>query len=229
MITHHKKMTKYKNKYRIEPNRWQFWDYSAPGRYFLTVCIQDMECILGNVMNKKMVLSEFGNIVETEINEIPTYHPRIILDEWKVMPNHIHLIIELGEYNYNNGIADDNGNDNVDKIHEFYLRYRDCYQPTIDEIKQYRKLRRRMLIPKILGKLQMKTSKEINQIQKTPGHKNWQSDYHDHIIRDDASYHRIKNYIINNPKKWEEEKFNADNPVKKNHDFSPKNNGGAAL
>ncbi|MEA3448524.1 MAG: transposase, partial [Bacteroidota bacterium] len=60
-------MTKYKNKYRIEPNRWQFWDYSAPGRYFLTVCIRDMECILGNVVNKKMVLSEFGKIVETEI------------------------------------------------------------------------------------------------------------------------------------------------------------------
>jgi len=59
-----------------------------------------------------------------------SYNPRIILDEWKVMPNHIHLIIELGEYNYKNGIAnvdDHNGDGNVvggcdvDKIHEFYL------------------------------------------------------------------------------------------------------------
>ncbi|MEA3448523.1 MAG: transposase, partial [Bacteroidota bacterium] len=73
------------------------------------------------------------------------------------------------------------------------------------------KLRRRMIIPKILGKLQMKTSKQINQVRKTPGQKNWQSDYYDHIIRDDASYHRIKNYIINNPKNWTGDKFNKKN------------------
>ncbi|MBN1184230.1 MAG: hypothetical protein JXB49_18215, partial [Bacteroidales bacterium] len=62
----------------------------------------------------------------------------IILDEWQVMPNHIHLIIELGEYNYNNGIA------NVD-------------DDNVIEIKQYRKQRRKMFISKMMGKLKMKT------------------------------------------------------------------------
>jgi putative transposase len=125
-------MTKFRSKYRIEPNRCKYWDYSAPGRYFITICINKRECILGNVVNKKMELSEFGEFVETEIRKIPEYNPRIILDEWQVMPNHIHLIIELGEYNYNNGIANgdddnvvDNGNvvggGNVEKIHEFSL------------------------------------------------------------------------------------------------------------
>jgi len=99
------KMTKFRNKYRVEPNRWMYWDYSSPGKYFQTICTNKRECILGEVVNKKMELSEFGEFVETEIRKIPEYNPRIILDEWQVMPNHIHLIIELGEYNYNNGIA----------------------------------------------------------------------------------------------------------------------------
>ncbi|HOO86043.1 MAG TPA: hypothetical protein PLS94_15835 [Prolixibacteraceae bacterium] len=189
-------MTKFLSKYRIEPNRWMYWDYSAPGRYFITICINKRECILGKVVNKKMELSEFGEFVETEIRKIPEYNSRIILDEWQVMPNHIHLIIELGEYNYNNGIAnvdDDNadgsGNNDVEKIHEFSLPtppptpplptpppiqqwwHNHQYKPTIDEIKQYRKQRRKMIIPKILGKLKMKTSKQINDARNTSGQK----------------------------------------------------------
>jgi REP element-mobilizing transposase RayT len=246
-------MTKFRSKYRIEPNRCKYWDYSAPGKYFLTICINKRECILGNVVNKKMELSKFGEFVETEIRKISQYNPRIILDEWKVMPNHIHLIIELGEYNYNNRIAnaDDHngngnvvGNGNVEKIHEFSLPTpqptpqptspptsppasqptpnqqwwnNHDYKPTIDEIKQYRKQRRKMIIPKILGKLKMKTSKQMNDARKTPGQKNWQSDYHDHIIRDDQSYQRIKNYIRNNPKNWNKDTFN-EKPVTFNCD-----------
>lgn len=58
-----------------------------------------------------------------------------------------------------------------------------------------------------MGKLKMRTSKQINIIQNTPGRKNWQPNYHDHIIRDERSYMNIKNYIRNNPKKWNEDKF----------------------
>ncbi|MCF8357345.1 MAG: hypothetical protein K9H26_01215 [Prolixibacteraceae bacterium] len=175
-----------------------------------------------------MELSQYGKFVETEIRKIPQYNPRIILDEWQIMPNHIHLIIELGKYNFNNGIAntDDqngDGDGNVEKIHEFSLQtpqqtpqqtpnqqwwHKHDYKPTLDEIKQYRKQRRKMIIPQILGKLKMKTSKQMNDTRKTPGQKNWQSDYHDHIIRDDQSYRRIKNYIRNNPENWDKDTLN---------------------
>ncbi len=64
-----------------------------------------------------------------------------------------------------------------------------------------------MLIPKILGKFQMLTSKQINILRNTPGVKNWQHDYHDHVIRNEVSYWFIKNYIIENPSKWKEDTF----------------------
>jgi len=226
-----------------------------------------MDCFLGNIVNKEMQLSGYGKIVENEIVKIPEYHKRAILDEWVVMPNHFHCIIILGGYDFDNGIATGggkhagvDGNVNVEKIHEFSLPmistppplskptqqpwwFIPDHQPTINEIKQYRKHRRNMIIPKILGKLQMQTSKQINLKRNTPGIKNWQPDYHDHIIRDDESYERIKQYIKNNPRNWNNDTFNVKKdldlspknqnkdtfnkkPVKKIHEFSLKNNGG---
>ena len=198
-------MTLYKNKYRVESNRWQYWDYSSPGSYFITVCVEDRKNIMGRIENRKMILSDTGIIVSNYFTGIPTYHKRIVLDEWIVMPNHFHCIIILGDYGFDNGVSDVG---DVDKIHEFYLqRYQQTENPTESEIKQYRKLRRKMLIPKIMGKFQMQTSKQINIINNTPGNKNWQYNYHDHVIRNDAEYQRIKYYIRNNPSKWKDDKF----------------------
>lgn len=64
-----------------------------------------------------------------------------------------------------------------------------------------------MIIPKIAGKFQHQTSKQMNILRQTPGRKNWQSDYHDHVIRNNHSYQRIYNYILNNPANWKDDTF----------------------
>ncbi|MDD2551140.1 MAG: hypothetical protein PHQ56_00810 [Dysgonamonadaceae bacterium] len=163
-----------------------------------------------------MILSDYGEIVKNEIIKMNDYHIRAIIDEWVVMPNHIHLLIELTDDGRDE--SDVGGIDVVERIHEFSLRLpkpplsnqwwqNPNYKPTIDEIKRYRKQRRQMIIPKMVGKLEMITSKQINIKRNTPGIKNWQTNYYDHIIRDVESYHRIKNYIINNPKNWDGDTF----------------------
>jgi len=210
---------KFKNKYRIESNRLKYWNYSAPGSYFLTVCVFGQACILGDVVRGKMKLSRYGEILKNEFPKIPEYHPRALLDVWVIMPNHIHCIITLGDYDFHNGISTvvANTDDDVDtrvlveKIHEFSLPERErnpeYEQQRTDAIKQYRKRRRNMIIPKIMGKFQMLTSREINLLGKTSGIKNWQPNYHDHVIRNPESYQRIKKYIINNPKNWADDTF----------------------
>ena len=185
---------KFQNKYRIESNRWQNWDYSAPGSYFVTICIQDREEILGEIINGEMQLSAYGEIVKTEFIKMGNNNKRAVLDEWVIMPNHVHCIITLGDYD----------RDAVEKIHEFSLQSID----TENDIKQYRRLRRKMLIPIIAGKFQQQTSKQINILRNTPGQKTWQPNYHDHVIRDEQEYLRIKQYIINNPAKWNDDTFN---------------------
>ena len=198
---------KFQNKYRIESNRWQFWDYSAPGGYFITICIAGMEEILGRIINNQMELSEYGEIAKSEFLKMPDYHKRAILDEWVVMPNHVHCIIILGDYD--EPVAE---KIHVEKIHEFSLPSTQPPRlsnqpPTEYEIKQYRKQRRKMLIPKLLGKFQQQTSKQMNILRNTPGRKNWQPNYHDHVIRNNEEYYRIKQYIINNPRNWGNDKF----------------------
>jgi putative transposase len=69
-------------KYKDESNRADFINYSAPGRYFLTVSTQNRERLFGEVKNGIMNLSEYGKIVTAEIVKIPEYHKRAILDEW---------------------------------------------------------------------------------------------------------------------------------------------------
>ena len=142
---------KYQNKYRIPSNRWQNWDYSAPGSYFITICIEDREKILGKIIDGLMQLSAYGEIVKNEFLQIGNYNERGVLDEWVIMPNHVHCIITLKNW-------DDIGGDirvaGVNKIHEFYLQQQQrpsqttySSPPTLSEIKQYRRIRRKMIIP----------------------------------------------------------------------------------
>ena len=153
-----KRMTKFADKYRIEPNRWQYWDYSASAHYFITICTDGHLCIFGKIQDGQMILSQDGQIIATEIQQIPSYHKRCLLDEWIVMPNHIHLIITLEDYDFDNGVSNI-GKTDVEKIHEFSPNT----PKTKAEIKTYRKQRRQMLIPKIIGKFKMLTSKAMNQ------------------------------------------------------------------
>jgi len=194
---------KYRNKYRIEPNRWQYWDYSAPGGYFITMCIENREAILGKITDGVMHLSEYGEIVKNEFVNMGTYNKRAIVDEWVIMPNHVHCIITLGHVD----ATTDTGA--VEKIHEFSLQI---------DIKQYRRLRRKMLIPLLEGKFKTLTSKQINILRETPGRQTWQYDYYDHVIRDNHEYDRIQQYIINNPAKWQDDTFNDANGGRCNDD-----------
>ena len=167
-----------------------------------------------------MILSEYGEIVKSEIIKMDQYHIRAIIDEWVIMPNHIHLLVELVD-DEDHAVYVDSAD--VVKIHEFSLPiqlqplaspspphpwwYNPNHKPTADEVIQYRKQRRRMIIPKMVGKLKMQTSKQINIKRDTAGVNNWHPNYHDHIIRDNNSYERIKNYIISNPQNWDEDTF----------------------
>ncbi|OYT13703.1 MAG: hypothetical protein B6I19_03715 [Bacteroidetes bacterium 4572_114] len=109
------------------------------------------------------------------------------MDEWIVNPHQRHPIHPTGT--------------------QFFKTLSKLENPTTNQIKQYRKLRRKMIIPKIMGKLQMQSSKYINLLNNTPANKTWQTGYHDHIVRNDSEFMRIKYYIRNNPKNWKEDTF----------------------
>ena len=149
------------NKPHRKSTRLKDYDYSKPGAYFITICTDMRKCIFGRIEKGKMILNEFGQTAKTELLKMEQNKDNIRLDEYSIMPNHIHCIIMIIEVS---GIR---SSDNVGAIHELPLRIK----------------RRKMLIPKIIGSFKMKTGKLINQIRNSPGNKAWQRGYYDRIIR----------------------------------------------
>ncbi|PLX22725.1 MAG: hypothetical protein C0599_05710 [Salinivirgaceae bacterium] len=90
---------KFRNKYRIQSNRLFGWDYSGKGAYFITLVTQNRECILGQIIkrNRKTLtkLSPFGLIVKSEWLKSFDIRDELILDEYIIMPNHLHGIVKL--------------------------------------------------------------------------------------------------------------------------------------
>jgi REP element-mobilizing transposase RayT len=191
--------------------RLQGYDYSQNGAYFITLCTHNRECLFGQIQNGQMILNEYGKIVEQCWNNLSNHYDNIELDAYVIMPNHFHGIILITD-NVDNV-------DNVRAIRELPIhelpRQRKHELP-IHELprqqqKQRQQQRRKMLLPKIVGRFKMNSAKQINQMRNTPGISVWQRNYYEHIIRDEKSLENIRNYIINNPAKWQDDDYNLTN------------------
>ena len=66
-------------------------------------------------------------------------------------------------------------------------------------------------LPTIIGSFKSAVSKSINRIRNTPGTFIWQRNYYEHVIRNDYELNRIREYIIYNPLKWDEDEYNPEN------------------
>ena len=193
-------MDKFKGKYRIKSNRMPGWDYAGNGYYFITIVTQNRECNLGEINNGNMVLSDWGKIVENEFLKSFEIRNELFLDEYIIMPNHLHAIVILKKNK-----TDDNGENesiglNVEthgraslhrlpkSISSFLAGYKSAVNTKIDDyIDEHN-----MDIPKY---------NRNNHF--------FQPNYHDRVIRDKNEYWRIKNYIKQNPNNWDNDKFNS--------------------
>jgi REP element-mobilizing transposase RayT len=77
--------------------RLQGYDYASEGIYFVTLCTQNKWCLFGDVISGEMILNEVGRAVNQCWLDIPVHYPHVVLDEYIVMPNHVHGILEIAE------------------------------------------------------------------------------------------------------------------------------------
>lgn len=75
--------------------RLQGYDYAQVGAYFVTICTQNRECLFGNVVNGAMVLNEVGMVVQAVWDGLSGRFSTVELDQFMVMPNHIHSVLVL--------------------------------------------------------------------------------------------------------------------------------------
>ena len=182
----------FKNKYRTDSARLQNWDYGWDGAYFITICTKNRECSFGDVYEQKMELSRIGIIADICWTEIKRHSDHIELGEYIVMPNHIHGIVILS------------GNP-VETRHALSLPHvlslRDNHNQSIGQ--QRFQNQGKNTISSIIGSYKSAVTKHARRL----GFEfNWQSRFHDHIIRDQESFDRISEYIRNNRINWEKDK-----------------------
>lgn len=231
-----KSMDKFQNKYRIQSHRMPNWDYSGNGIYFITLVTQNRDCNLGKINNGKIIFSDFGKIVHDEWLKSFEIRNELFLDEYIIMPNHLHAIVLLKKNGNNETKIDESyggrcANDShgshgscgshgshVETYGRASLQSNTTNKsPQKTEKPQF--ARKPKSISSFIGGFKSAVNSKIDDyidecnlnIPKYNRNNHFfQPNYHDHIIRNNAEYERIKNYIINNPLKWEEDKFNPD-------------------
>ena len=166
--------------------RLRDFDYSQNGAYYLTVCTKDRQNLLGEVVGGGILdvpfveLSECGKIIEETIEFLDNTKNEIVIDKYVIMPNHVHLIVVIN---------DPCGGD---------LCGRASGMPPPTKMQPAN-----AVIPKIISSIKRFTNKKI-------GLDIWQRSYHDHVIRNQADYLRIWQYIDENPVKWTEDEYYCD-------------------
>ncbi|TSC57442.1 MAG: hypothetical protein Greene041662_951, partial [Candidatus Peregrinibacteria bacterium Greene0416_62] len=88
-------MTIFQDRYRVETSRLRGKDYGEVGTYFVTMCTKGREHWFGEVRNERMILNTVGMIVAEEIVKTPLLRKYIVIDTWIVMPNHVHMIVDI--------------------------------------------------------------------------------------------------------------------------------------
>ena len=187
----------YKFNYRFNPkyNRLENYDYSDNWWYFITICTKDRQEYFGEIIEGEMFLNEYWKIVENEIKNIPIFRKNVILDEYVIMPNHIHMNLFLN--NNKNIMSNEMFLPNISTLK--CKRNNDNYFSKISPSKNS--------LWNIIKLFKWHTSRNINKIWKEP-YFAWQKNYYDRVIRNDEELFKIRQYIKNNPLKWQIEKNN---------------------
>ncbi|MCC7119008.1 MAG: hypothetical protein IT310_10825, partial [Anaerolineales bacterium] len=176
--------------------RLKGYDYSQNGAYFITICVQDRKHLFGKIVNGEMRLNQFGVIARDEWVKTSEMRKNIEMDEFVIMPNHMHGIIVIDD--------GDGGDRGVDGRRRGVLQYAPAEPAKFQSPSQ--------TIGAIIRGYKGAVTKQINTLQINAGVYNmperiWQKNYYEHVIRNEISLNKIREYILSNPLNWKEDDY----------------------
>ncbi len=174
--------------------RLKEYDYSKNGIYFITICTHNRENLFGEIIDGKMIINDAGKMVEKEILKTNEIRENIKIEEYIIMPNHIHFLIEIVEVLLlaHPNITKNNSINNKTDIEE-----RICQQQT--------HTMQSNTIGSIVNHIKSKITKWYRQ--NTDIYCVWQRNYYENIIKNEEMYQKVSEYIKNNPQKWTDDKY----------------------
>jgi putative transposase len=204
---HHRKSIRLKN-----------YDYSKNGYYFITICSKDRACIFGELTvgallacaqnpctNEMITLSNIGKIIDYHWIHIPNQYENVFLDEYIIMPNHMHgiVVIDSERAQASNALSRTQASSALPRAQA-------SSAPTISQI-----------IRSFKSKSAMEYLKYVKENTLNLSGKIWQCNYYEHIIRDNKELDQIGEYIVHNPYKWDEDDDNPENKENENQSLQP--------
>jgi len=171
-------MTFDRNKHHRRSIRLPGYDYTQPGAYFVTICTYQKQCWFGDVVNGEMRCNQLGKIVDTFWQALPRRFPHIQLNDFVVMPNHLHGIL----------IITNQGN------HEQSSYTTEKFSQPVPGS-----------IPTVIRSFKSAVSKRINLMRRTKEPSIWQRNYYESITRIATDLYTVRQYIANNPQQWAED------------------------
>ena len=177
-------MTYDSTRHRRRSIRMPAYDYAQAGAYFVTMVAHQRQSLFGEIVDGRVVTNGYGEAVEHEWLRSSEIRPGVQLDAFVVMPNHVHGIVIIG---------DRVGAHSCAPLPKALL-----HRP-----------------PRSLGSLvagfKSAATKRINEIRGAPGLPVWQRNYYEHVIRDEEELNAVRQYIVDNPARWEEDCENPNN------------------
>jgi putative transposase len=199
---HHRRSIRLKN-----------YDYAQDGAYFATICAQNKEYMFGNIIDGKMVLNSAGEMIKKWLLELKNKFKNIELDEYIIMPNHIHgiIIIETSSVGAQNVGAQD-----FVPLRQRVQNFASMQQSQNVGVQDFKPLRCenkfQHIISRSLGSIIRGFKIGVTKLCVQNNYEfQWQKSFYDHVIRDEKSLEKIREYIANNPLKWELDKNNLEN------------------
>ncbi len=206
-----------RDMHRRRSIRLKAFDYTSAGSYFVTVCVHGRAVLLGQATGNEMCLSDAGLMVKAVWQELSDVYPGVALDEFVVMPNHVHGIIKLVGHDPNvEQIASNTGDrgrprgaaptgESGSSSPTVGAGPRACPGTTSHTI---------LSLPDVVHRFKTMTTKRyadgVRQLGwPTFNGRLWQRNYYEHVVRNDASLQRLRTYILANPAQWP---FDEENP-----------------
>jgi putative transposase len=170
-------------------------NYSGGGTYFVTVCVQDKQCVLGRVVDSRMILSECGQVVQHVWDMLPRRFPTLVLDALQLMPNHLHAILVIPGTGLEPSLAVATGAAVIELGPQAAGRESRSRNPSMGEV---------------VGSFKSISTIAVNRLEARTGRRLLQENFFEHIIRSVDELEKIRDYIRQNPARWHEDPENPD-------------------
>jgi len=180
----------YKNRYRTQTTRAEWWDYGACAYYFITILTEGRVIYFGSCEDGIRILSEIGSEVENCWLQIPQHFEIAVPMESVVMPNHFHGIIKLKLPS-----AD---------VHHAGNLFENAFLENIIKPKANEFGPQSQNLASVIRGFKIGVTKYARKMNLEF---NWHPRYHDRVIRDEKELQNVRHYIKQNPKNWSEDEF----------------------